>query len=225
MTRRATRARTTGTPAHSSRRRPPLHGGGTRARAPRREMARTISAAKDGTPLDEAAIAGLFRARGDDLAAVIERSGRAAPGGCRRRREFRRQPQHQLHQHLHVSLRLLRVLQGPQRAEPAWPGVPPVARRDRRSNARSLGARSDRGLPAGRDPSVVHRRDVPRHRRRGEARRPADPRARILAARDHATGRTRSGCRSETFSGVSPRRGSRPCPARRPRSSTTRCAP
>ena len=42
------------------------------ARAPRGRSPRTISAAKDGTPLEEAAIAGLFRARGDDLAAVIE---------------------------------------------------------------------------------------------------------------------------------------------------------
>ena len=42
---------------------------GTRAS---REIARAISTARDGTPLEEAAIAGLFRARGDDLAVVIE---------------------------------------------------------------------------------------------------------------------------------------------------------
>ena len=37
----------------------------------------------------------------------------AAPRGERRRRALRRQPQHQLHQHLHLSLPLLRLLQGP----------------------------------------------------------------------------------------------------------------
>ena len=40
--------------------------------------------------------------------------------------------------------------------------VPRAARRDRAPRARGVGARRDRGLPAGRDPSGLHRRLLPR---------------------------------------------------------------
>ena len=44
---------------------------------------------------------------------------RPAPPGRRRRRDLRAQPQHQLHERLHVQVPLLRLLQGPALAQPA----------------------------------------------------------------------------------------------------------
>ena len=55
---------------------------------------------------------------------------RPAPPHRRRRRHLRAQPQHQLHQRLHVQVPLLRLLQGPALAQPARRAVPAGARRD-----------------------------------------------------------------------------------------------
>jgi hypothetical protein len=79
--------------------------------------------------------------------------GCAAPVGRWRSRELRRQPQHQLHEHLHLSLWLLRILEGPQRPQPARPRLPDRSRGNRDAHARGLGARRHRGLSAGRHPS------------------------------------------------------------------------
>ena len=49
---------------------------------------------------------------------------RAAPAGGRRRGHVGPQPQHQLHQRLHVQVQVLRVLQGPAVAQPARQAVP-----------------------------------------------------------------------------------------------------
>ena len=72
---------------------------------------------------------------------------RPRPGGRRRRRARRRaarrdrrrhrhlgaQPQHQLHERLHVQVPVLRLLQGPAVAQPARHAVPADARRHRRA--------------------------------------------------------------------------------------------
>ena len=59
----------------------------------------------------------------------------AAQAG-RRRGHLRGQPQHQLHQRVHVPVHVLRVLQGPAVAEPAGRAVPAVPRRHRRARRR-----------------------------------------------------------------------------------------
>ena len=83
---------------------------------------------------------------------------RAAARGVRRRGHVRRDAEHPVHERLLLPLRLLRVLEGQARREPAWPGVPRPRGGARPAGARGVGAGSDRGVPAGRDPSVVHGR-------------------------------------------------------------------
>ena len=57
------------------------------------------------------------------------RGGRPAPRrGGRRRGHLRRQPQHQLHQRLHLQVPVLRLLQGPALAQPAGRALPARAR-------------------------------------------------------------------------------------------------
>ena len=75
----------------------------------------------------------LLEARGPDVAPVAAAGRRAAARDRRRRRHLRPQPQHQLHERLHVQVPVLRVLEGPALAEPAGHAVP--ARRSRRSSA------------------------------------------------------------------------------------------
>ena len=106
------------------------------------------------------------------------RRRRAPPRGQRRHRHLRRQPEHQLHERLLLPLRLLRLLEGQARGEPARAGVSRPARRDRAPLRGGVGARRDRGLPPGRDPSRVHGRVLPRRRARAARRaaRPARPR-------------------------------------------------
>ena len=90
--------------------------------------------------------------------------------------------------------------------------------------ARGVGARRDRGLPAGRHPSGLHRRLLRLGRRgdQGRAARPARPRvlgARGLAGRRDARPAARGLPRAAARRSASAR-----CRARPPRSSTTRCA-
>ncbi len=99
---------------------------------------------------------------------------RPAPGDRRRGRDLRAQPQHQLHQRLHLQVPLLRLLQGPAVAEPAGRPLPPGARRGDAPRGRGGGRGRDRGVPAGRHPSRLRRRLLP-PRARGRARR--DPSA------------------------------------------------
>ena len=62
----------------------------------------------------------------------------------------------------YFKLRLLRLLEGQARREPARPRLPPERRRGRPARRRGLDARRHRGLPAGRDPSRLQRALVPR---------------------------------------------------------------
>ena len=74
----------------------------------------------------------LFEARGPEVAAVAELADELRRDDRRRHRHVGPQPQHQLHQRVHVQVPVLRVLQGPAVAEPPRHAVPADARRHRR---------------------------------------------------------------------------------------------
>ena len=97
--------------------------------------------------------------------------------------------------------------------------------RSSRRARRSLGARRHRGLPAGRHPSRLHRRDLsrdlPRHQGGGAGH--AHPRL-LAAGGDAGRGDARPAARATSSRGCKRRRARHACPAPRPKSSTTRCA-
>ena len=100
-----------------------------------------------------------------------------AGGG--RRRHLRAEPQHQLHQRLHLQVPVLRLLQGPAVAQPAGRPLPPRPRGDPAPGRRGGGVRRHRGLPPGRHPSELRRRLLPRRRPGGEGGRAGDPHPRV----------------------------------------------
>ncbi len=117
------------------------------------------------------------------------RGGRPAPVRRRRRRgHLRRQPQHQLHQRVHVQVQVLRLLQGPALPQPPGHALPPGAERHLRPGGRGRGAGGHRGLPAGRHPPQVRRRLLPR----GDPGRPRGvghhPHPRVHRPRGHRGG-------------------------------------
>ena len=122
---RAGRARTTGRPASPC----------CRSRARRcwtASIRRSATRCRRRCPaqrLDEAEIVRLFAARDADYEHVDHRGRCAAPVGQRRRRALRRQPQHQLHQHLLLPLHVLRLLQGQDARGAARRAVRPGAGR------------------------------------------------------------------------------------------------
>ena len=80
----------------------------------------------------------------------------------RRRGHVRAQPQHQLHERVHVQVQVLRVLEGPAVAQPARHALPPRPRGDPAPRARGGRLRRHRGVPAGRHPPRLRRRLLPR---------------------------------------------------------------
>ncbi len=89
------------------------------------------------------------RRRGDHHAVRGARSrgggrrpgGRRLPAGRRRRcGHLRPEPEHQLHQRVHLQVPVLRLLEGSAVAQPAGQPVPAHPRRDRRPGTRGLGA-------------------------------------------------------------------------------------
>ena len=92
------------------------------------------------------------RARGPEVRLVAEVADDLRRAGGGRRRDLRAQPQHQLHERVHVQVPLLRLLQGPAVAEPARRALPARARRDHAARGRGRGRGRHRGLPAGRHP-------------------------------------------------------------------------
>ncbi len=118
--------------------------------------------------------------------ARLRRRRRAPSRGQRRHGQLRRDAEHPVHERLLLPLRLLRVLEGQARREPARPGVPRPARRDRAPRRGGVGTRRDGGLPPGRHPSGVHRRLLRVGRARDQGRRAGDARARVLRTRDLA---------------------------------------
>ena len=184
---------------------------------------------RDALPLDtrdelgeDEIVAPLPRARRRARARL--RGGRPAPPrGLRRRGQLRRHAEHPVHERLLLPLRLLRLLEGQARGEPARRAVPRAARGDRPPRARRRGsaarprsacrAGSTRPSPATTTPRSSARSRTPcrsctcmrsRRSRSGRARR-------------------RSASRSTTTSRGCATRASARCRARRPRSSTTRC--
>ena len=128
----------------------------------------------------------LFRARGEERQRVF-----AAADALRREvngddGHLRRDAEHPVHERLLLPLRLLRVLEGQARREPARRAVPRPARGDRPPRRGGVGARRDRGLPPGRDPSGVRRRLLRLGRARDQGRGAGDARARVQRARDLA---------------------------------------
>ena len=156
--------------------------------------------------------------------ARLRRRRPAAARGVRRRGDLRRDAEHPVHERLLLPLRLLRVLEGEARGEPAWAGVPRAgggdraARRARRGSAarRRCASRagSTRRSPATTTPTSSSRS------------RPRCPRSTSTRSRRSRSGRAprRSGSTSRRTSRGCATSGSARCPARPPRSSTTRCA-
>ena len=220
---RATRARMAGSPARPrcrSRRQPPS----LVERLRRSGWPGILHRARDGKQLDEADVVHLFAARGRAAEAVCRHADELRSRGERRSRRLRRQSQHQLHQRLLLPLPVLRVLQGQARRASARRRLRAGSRGDRAPHPRGLAAGRDRDVPAGRHPSRLHRADLSRHLPDREARGAGDPRARLLAARGVAG---RAHARRSRWASSSPScsaPGSARCPARPPRSWTTRCA-
>ena len=156
--RRRRRARARGPLGRRSVREQPAR----RGRWPRATPASRRSRRSTGAELDEDDVTALFEARGADLGAVLAAADELRREVVRRRGQLRRHAQHQLHQRLLLPLRLLRVLEGQARGEPARAPLPRPARGDRPPLPRGLGARRGRGLPAGRDPPGLHGRLLPR---------------------------------------------------------------
>ena len=153
------------------------------------------------------------------------RRRRSCAGRCQRRHgQLRRQPQHQLHQHLLFPLPVLRLLEGQAQRESARPALRPRPRRDRRGARGGLGARRHRSLPAGRHPPGIHRRDLSRDLPRDQAGGARHARPRLLAARSLAGRQDPRPHRCPISSPSCATPGSARCPAPRPKSSTTRCA-
>ena len=123
-----------------------------------------------------------------------------------------------------IALPLLRLLQGQARRHSARAGLRSRPRGDRPARARSLGARRDRSLHAGRHPSALHRRDLSWHPRRREARRAATSTCTPSRRSKCSTARPASGLTSAISSTGCATRASAACPAPRRRSSTTRSA-
>ena len=128
----------------------------------------------------------LFRARGEERQRVF-----AAADALRREvngddGHLRRHAEHPVHERLLLPLRLLRLLEGQARGEPARRAVPRPARGDRPPRRRGVGARRDRGLPPGRDPPGLRRRLLRLGRARDQGRGARAARARVQRARDLA---------------------------------------
>ena len=148
-------------------------------------VAEVLEGVRAGQEVGEAEIVTLFGARGPEVAAVAGGGRRPAPPGGRGHRHLRGQPQHQLHQRVHLQVHVLRVLQGPAVAEPARRPVPAVPRRRRPTRRRGRRTRGHRGVPPRRHPPHLRRRLLPRRPPRGEGRRPRHARPRVHRPRGH----------------------------------------
>ena len=157
----------------------------------------TASLAGEEVGVDE--IVALLGARGPEVRRSRRGRRPAATGHRRRRGDVRPEPQHQLHERVHVQVSLLRVLEGPAVAQPARQAVPHRARGDAAARRRSGRVRRDRGVPPGRDPSRLRRRLLRRGRPGGEGGRARHPRARLHRARGHRRRPPARACRSTQY--------------------------
>ena len=121
----------------------------------------------------------------------VRGGGRAAPRDVRRRRELRREPQHQLHERVRAVVLVLRLQQRERararrvRRRRGAPGetVPARPRGGVSARGRGVGARRDGGVHAGRDPPELHGGDVRGPDPRGQGGRAGHTRPRLLPAR------------------------------------------
>ena len=138
-----------GSAARCSRRR--RHRRTARAGAPVGEV---LDGVRAGEEVGVEEIVTLLGARGPDVAAGRRGGRRAAPRHRRRRRHVRAQPQHQLHERLHVQVPVLRLLEGPAVAEPA-------GRRRTCSTSRRSSAGSSKPWSAARPRSASRAASIP----------------------------------------------------------------
>ena len=170
------------------------------ARRRRCASARCSTACVAGEEVGVDEIVTLLGARGPEVAARRRGRRRAAARHRRRRSDVRAEPQHQLHERLHVQVPVLRVLEGPAVAQPPRQAVSHRARGDATARRRSGRVRRDRGLPPGRDPSRLRRRLLRRRRPGREGGRArastctASPRSRSPKAPAGSTCRSTSTC-------------------------------
>ena len=134
-----------------------------------------------GRRLDESEIVRLFDARDVDYHRVMYRRRRTAPRGQWRHRALRREPQHQLHQHLLLPLQVLRLLQGQDARGVARHAVRSRHGGNRAPRAGSVGSRCHRSVPARRHPSRLHRRHVREHLQGDQGGGARDAHPRVLA--------------------------------------------
>ena len=105
-------------------------------RAPRRAAARARRAPSSARTRSR----GSSKRAAGEAAARLRRRRPPAARGLRRRGQLRRHPEHPVHERLLLPLRVLRVLEGQARREPARRAVSRPARRDRPARARRRGS-------------------------------------------------------------------------------------
>ena len=163
-----------------------------------------------GTPLADASRAAasstrtdataLLAARGPDLRRVLAAADALRREVERRRRHLRRHAERQLHERLLLPLRLLRLLEGQARREPARRAVPRPARSEIARRAREAWERgaTEICLQGGIHPAFTGDSYLEICRAVKEAV-PGHPRARVLARSRSGRARRRSACRCDDY--------------------------
>ena len=108
--------------------------------AVRGRVAEVLAGVRAGQQVGEDEIVDLFARPGPRGGGGGRAGRRAAPRGRGRHGHLRPQPQHQLHERVHVQVPVLRVLQGPALAQPAGHALPAHAGRHRRAVPGGVGA-------------------------------------------------------------------------------------
>ena len=150
--------------------------------AARGAVGEVLQGVAEGSEVGLEEIVALFGARGPEVAAVAEAADDLRRSIVGDDVTWGGQPQHQLHQRVHVQVPLLRLLQGSPVAEPERHPVPARDLRDRATHDGGLRAGRHRGVPAGRDPSRLRRRLLHRRGPSGACRSAGDPHPRVHRA-------------------------------------------
>ena len=187
-------------------------------------LAGILGRVREGAPLDEAGVVRLFEARGGEARTVCdaadalrhERNGDTVSYVVNRNVNYTNVCYFKCRFCAFSKGRLSANLRGrPYDLDLAEIGAP---------HPRGMGAGRHRGLSPGRHPPRLHRRDLSLDLPRGEGGGAGG--STCTPSRRWRSGRVpgRWASISASFWGGCARRGSAPCPAPRPRSSTTRCA-
>ena len=200
-------------------------GGGSRAGLPAGPVADVLAGIELGDDPASPRSRRSSRPVGPRCAAIAEYADALSRRHGRGRRHLRREPEHQLHEHLHVQVPVLRVQQGTAVAQPEGQAVPAEPRRDRRARRRGRARRGDRGLPARWHPPGFRRELLPGGPSRRARRVRPDPHPRVHRARGDRGGATPRRAPRDLPAAPLRRGPAHAARARRPRSSTTRSAP